>query len=83
MYHDYPEDEAREYAEEQAYGLFHTLLQLRKRKLKKQDVNPDLMQRIISALHALFVTKNVTAKMYTQPEKLAEMLVDITLKTQY
>ncbi len=83
MYHDYPEDEAREYAEEQAYGLFHTLMQLRKRRLKKQDVNPDLIQRIISALHALFIEKNVTAKMYMQPEKLAEMLVDITLKTQY
>jgi len=83
MYHEYSEDEAREYAEDQAYGLFHTLLQLRKRRLKKQDVNPDLMQRIISALHALFIEKNVTAKMYTQPEKLAEMLVDITLKTQY
>ncbi len=83
MYHDYPEDEAREYAEYQAYGLFHTLMQLRKRKLKKQDVNPDLMQRIISALHVLFIEKNVTAQLYTQPEKLAEMLVDITLKTQY
>jgi hypothetical protein len=81
MYHDYPEDEAREYAEDQAYGLFHTLLQLRKRKLKKQDVSPDLMKRIRSALHALFIEKNVTTELYTQPEKLAEMLVDITLYT--
>ncbi len=83
MYYDYPEDEAREYAEYQAYGLFHTLMQLRKRKLKKQDVNPDLMQRIISALHALFIEKNVTTELYTQPEKLAEMLVDITLYTSH
>jgi hypothetical protein len=79
----YPEDEAREYAEDQAYGLFYTLMQLRKRKLKKQDVNPDFMQRIISALHTLFIEKNVTTELYTQPEKLSEMLVDITLYTSH
>jgi len=73
-----PEEEAWEYAHSQATYLMYTILSLRDRKISKKDVNPDILDRIRSALHDLFLEGNVTAKMYTQPEKLATALVDLT-----